>query len=227
MKLSEKIVVMVLGAIVIASIASGCIDDTERFETAVSLVTEETTTEEISETKSTVFGRKGRPSITEELPYDNMEPDTGNIEIFNGDSADDYRADSDGWDNSGDIGELQEAEDVAEYYKETEAYIEPEYYEETYQEAYSGYTAEDFKVLGVIHWNGWTWTWYSERVLPGNGLYIPGRYSDGYFVRDGSGNICLASSDLAKGTIVATPFGQGCVYDTGCASGVLDVYVSW
>lgn len=219
MKRIEKITVIILSLIVISCISMGCIDDTAKFET-VPFVAEETTTEEISETKSTVFGRKGRKTDDNR----NYNADT---EIYSVDITDSNSVDSIDRNIGSDIGELQEAEDVAEYYKETEAYIEPEYYEETYQEAYSGYTAEDFKVLGVIHWNGWTWTWYSERVLPGNGLYIPGRYSDGYFVRDGSGNICLASSDLAKGTIVATPFGQGCVYDIGCASGVLDVYVSW
>ena len=63
--------------------------------------------------------------------------------------------------------------------------------------------------------------------MPGKGLKIPGRYSDGNFVRDENGYICLASSDLPKGTVVDTPFGKGKVYDTGCPSGTIDVYVSW
>jgi hypothetical protein len=91
------------------------------------------------------------------------------------------------------------------------------------------YTASDFKRLGVIYWGDWKWTWYSEKVLPGGGLDIPGRYidSNGY-VCDEDGYICLASSTLSKGAVVSTPFGKkGKVYDSGCASGTLDVYVSW
>lgn len=63
--------------------------------------------------------------------------------------------------------------------------------------------------------------------MPGGGLRIPGRYSDENFVRDGEGNICLASSDLSKGTYVKTPWGMGKIYDCGCAHGTIDVYVSW
>ena len=86
---------------------------------------------------------------------------------------------------------------------------------------------EEFRYIGTFNWNGYRWTYYSERVLPGGGLNIPGRWSDTYFVRDGEGNICLASSDLGWGTYVPTPWGQGRVYDSGCASGTLDVYVTW
>ena len=91
------------------------------------------------------------------------------------------------------------------------------------------YSASYFMNMGVIHWNGWKWTWYSERVLPGGSLNIPGRHadSDGY-ICDSNDYICLSSSSLSKGTIVATPFGKsGKVYDTGCASDVIDVYVNW
>ena len=28
------------------------------------------------------------------------------------------------------------------------------------------YSASYFMNMGVIYWNGWRWTWYSERVLP-------------------------------------------------------------
>ena len=91
------------------------------------------------------------------------------------------------------------------------------------------YSASYFMNMGVIHWNGWKWTWYSERVLPGGGLNIPGRHADSNgYICDGSDYICLSSSSLSKGTIVATPFGKsGKVYDTGCASDVIDVYVNW
>lgn len=91
------------------------------------------------------------------------------------------------------------------------------------------YSASDLQFSGVIYWGGWRWTWYSQKVLPGPGLVIPGRHVDenGY-VCDGDDNICLAATSLCKGTIVDTPFGkQGKVYDSGCAYGTLDVYVAW
>lgn len=117
---------------------------------------------------------------------------------------------------------------------------EPIEYEDNYIEetpvvdsnSYSGsaaYSPSDLQFSGVLYWGGWRWTWYSERILPGYGLSIPGRHTDGDgFVCDGDGYICLASSSLSKGTVVDTPFGRaGKVYDCGCASDVLDVYVNW
>ena len=91
------------------------------------------------------------------------------------------------------------------------------------------YTPGQFQNLGVIYYEDYRWTWYSERVLPGGGLKIPGRHTDenGY-ICDEDGYICLASSILSKGTILNTPFGkQGKIYDSGCAVDTVDVYVSW
>lgn len=91
------------------------------------------------------------------------------------------------------------------------------------------YSSKTFRVKGVIYWNGWKWTWYSQKILPGRGLKIPGRYVDknGY-VCDENNYICLSSSSLKKGTIIKTPFGKsGKVYDTGCAYDTVDVYVDW
>ena len=91
------------------------------------------------------------------------------------------------------------------------------------------YTPGQFQNLGVIYYGDYRWTWYSERVLPGGGLKIPGRHNDenGY-ICDEDGYICLASSTLSKGTILNTPFGkQGKIYDSGCAVDTVDVYVSW
>lgn len=82
---------------------------------------------------------------------------------------------------------------------------------------------------GGVNWfNGRRETWYSQRVLPGGGLRIPGRHvaSDGT-IRDADGYICVAASDLPKGSIVETSLGTGKVYDTGCAAGTTDVYVDW
>lgn len=86
----------------------------------------------------------------------------------------------------------------------------------------------DFRTAGVVSDGGTTYTWYSQNVLPGGGLDIPGRHvnADG-FVCDGDGKICVASSDLPHGTAVSTPFGDAVVYDGGCASGVIDVYTAW
>lgn len=81
---------------------------------------------------------------------------------------------------------------------------------------------------GVVYYNGHKETWYSQKVLPGGGLRIPGRHVDSRgLVCDGDGYICVASSDLAKGTIVETSLGTGKVYDSGCASGTIDIYTDW
>ena len=90
------------------------------------------------------------------------------------------------------------------------------------------YSSSAFRRLGVLHWGGRRWTWYSERVLPGYGLRIPGRHTDeqGY-VRDGDGYIVVGTDDLRKGTVIDTPLGsQGKVYDCGSGS-TIDVYVGW
>ena len=91
------------------------------------------------------------------------------------------------------------------------------------------YSASYFKKIGVINWGGYKWTWYSENVLPGGGLKIPGRNNDSNgYICDENDYICLASSTLKKGTIIDTPFGKkGKIYDCGCAAGILDVYVGW
>lgn len=84
--------------------------------------------------------------------------------------------------------------------------------------------------MGVKYFNGHRETWYSQRVLPGNGLNIPGRHvaSDGT-IRDKDGYIVLASdlSYAPRGTIIQTSLGLGKVYDTGCAYGTIDIYTDW
>ncbi len=81
---------------------------------------------------------------------------------------------------------------------------------------------------GVVYYNGHRETYYSQKVLPGGGLNIPGRHvaSDGT-IRDADGYICVASSDLPWGSIVETSLGTGKVYDCGCASGTIDIYTDW
>lgn len=88
------------------------------------------------------------------------------------------------------------------------------------------YSLSRFKYLGLINWGGYRYTYYSQKVLPGGGLRIPGRHvnKDGY-VSDGDGYIVLANS-AAKGTVFPTPFGyMGKVYDRGTYGNHLDVYV--
>lgn len=95
----------------------------------------------------------------------------------------------------------------------------------------SEYTLADLKFQGVINWGGTKFTYYSQSVLPGGGLTIPGRHiNSAGFVADSSGNIVLAApAGIAHGKIYQTPFGSpGKVYDT-CASCTssplwLDVY---
>lgn len=108
------------------------------------------------------------------------------------------------------------------------------YYEPTYYAPYDtsdGISAAEFQFMGVIDDGEHFYTWYSERVLPGGGLTElnnNGRHSEDGFVKDGDGYIAVASSDLPKGSVVDTPFGEGKVYDTGSlAPGQVDIYVSF
>lgn len=92
------------------------------------------------------------------------------------------------------------------------------------------YSIADFQWLGVISWGGWNWTYYLMRQYPGStSTPCPSRWvNDEGFVCDPDGFVILASADLAPYTEVETPFGyMGKVYDTGCASGVLDIYTDW
>lgn len=94
------------------------------------------------------------------------------------------------------------------------------------------YTAKQFRFSGVLTWGGKSWTWYSQRVLPGRGLKIPGRHVDSNgFVCDKDNYIVVASTPAMKRkhTIVPTPFGKfGKCYDCGAGGGNWrDVYVAW
>lgn len=93
------------------------------------------------------------------------------------------------------------------------------------QNAYSE-NAAGFKSAGVIYANGYRYTYYSSRVLYHyrTGEWIAG--ADGLY-RDYDGYVIVASSAHSQGTILPTPFGDGKVYDSGCAIGTIDVYVNW
>lgn len=103
------------------------------------------------------------------------------------------------------------------------------------QQTYSGSSASNsgvkislsqFMFDGVVYSGGYKFTYYSQNVLPGGGLSIPGRHvnADG-FVSDGDGYIVLAGS-APLGTVYDTPFGyKGKIYDRGTYGNHLDVYV--
>lgn len=104
-------------------------------------------------------------------------------------------------------------------------------YKLEYSKAYEASTSNRFsKARGAIYYDGHKETYYSERVLSGTSLNIPGRHvaEDGT-IRDGEGYICVAanSSYLSKGSIVKTSMGPAKVYDAGCASGIIDFYTNW
>lgn len=130
------------------------------------------------------------------------------------------------------VEEVQEEPAVEEVYNEPvwEGDYDP-YYEYNVDYGYSGGGSynNDLRSAGVIYGDdGTRYTWYSQRVLPGGGLDIPGRHVDesGY-VCDGDGNIAVASSDYAYGTQLETPFGPAVVYDSGCDSGTVDIYTDF
>lgn len=88
------------------------------------------------------------------------------------------------------------------------------------------FSLNDFLFRGVINWGGYKFTFYSQQVLPGGGLNIPGRHvNEGGYVSDSDGYIVLAGS-APKGTVYDTPFGyQGKIYDRGTVGNHLDVYI--
>lgn len=90
----------------------------------------------------------------------------------------------------------------------------------------ASYSLSQFMRKGIVNWGGYKFTYYSQSVLPGGGLKIPGRHinSAGY-VADENGYIVLANS-APKGTIINTPFGfKGKVYDRGTSGNHFDVYI--
>ena len=92
------------------------------------------------------------------------------------------------------------------------------------------YTGAKFKRTGVVYWNSYKFTWYSQRALPGHGLKIPGRHVDKQgFVCDKYGYIVLGSNTANRGRIIPTPFGRfGKVYDAGWVGTYwFDVYTSF
>ena len=83
---------------------------------------------------------------------------------------------------------------------------------------------------GTVQFNGHRETYYSQRVLAGNGLRIPDRHvADDGTIRDKDGYICVASNPrfYSRGSKLMTSLGPAKVYDCGCAYGTIDVYTNW
>ena len=111
---------------------------------------------------------------------------------------------------------------------------EPDLVEESYCEpdiptCWQKYSCDRFKTLGRVQYGEYTYTWYSQRVLPGGGLNIPGRHLNEHgLVADENEYVVLASDDFFKGAILNTPIGiKGKVYDAGSGVGNLDIYCDW
>ncbi|KPG68551.1 LysM peptidoglycan-binding domain-containing protein [Enterococcus sp. RIT-PI-f] len=83
-------------------------------------------------------------------------------------------------------------------------------------------------VDGINYYNGVRESYYSQKVLPGGGLSIPGRHvaSDGT-IRDTDGYIVVASDNQAKGSTGQSSLGAYKVYDTGVGHSGIDVYTNW
>ena len=92
-------------------------------------------------------------------------------------------------------------------------------------------TTDEFIDCGIVNYDDNIFTYYSENVLPGNGLDIPGRYTDdeGY-VCDVDGYVVLATPDediYPRYSTIELPTGRmGKFYDY-CPEGSIDVYVNW
>lgn len=124
-----------------------------------------------------------------------------------------------------DISEPEPAPVVEQTYSEPviQEYVEPEP-EPAPQQTYVG---NSFRSDGVWYDENYRYTWYSSNVLYHYRTPEWTAGSDGIY-RDVDGYVVVASSDLPQGTVVeGTPFGSCKVYDSGCASGTLDVYTNF
>lgn len=100
------------------------------------------------------------------------------------------------------------------------------------RKAVSKYTGTKFKQTGVVYWNHYKFTWYSQRALPDphNRLGIKRKHIDSQgFICDKQGYIVLGSNTANRGKIIPTPFGKfGKVYDAGYVGTYwFDCYVGW
>lgn len=88
-------------------------------------------------------------------------------------------------------------------------------------------SSSSFKSDGVWYDGTYRYTWYSSNAAYHYRTPEWTAGSDGIY-RDSEGYVVVASSDHPIGTVISsTPFGAAKVYDTGCASGTLDVYTNF
>lgn len=113
----------------------------------------------------------------------------------------------------------QEAIEVSQQVAQTEAEAS------SYESSSNGVLT---KSGGVNYFNGQKETYYSQRVLPGGGLDIPGRHvaSDGT-IRDENDYIVVASDRQGKGETGTCSLGEYKVYDTGVGHDGIDIYTDW
>ena len=89
-------------------------------------------------------------------------------------------------------------------------------------------SSSKFKNIGFTYYGGHKFTWYSQKVLSGGGLNIPGRHVSNGYVCDEEGYIVGASRDYAKGTVLDSPLGtQVKIYDWCEISGTIDIYCNY
>lgn len=107
----------------------------------------------------------------------------------------------------------------------TYSYTPPANPAPTYNTPSSG--SGNFKADGVWYDENYRYTWYSSNAAYHYRTPEWSAGSDGVY-RDSEGYVVVASSDYAQGTVIEdTPFGAAKVYDTGCASGTLDIYTNY
>ena len=107
----------------------------------------------------------------------------------------------------------------------TYSYAPPANPAPTYNTPSSG--SGNFQADGVWYDENYRYTWYSSNAAYHYRTPEWTAGSDGVY-RDSEGYVVVASSDHAQGTVIEnTPFGPAKVYDTGCASGTLDIYTNY
>ena len=217
MKNFKKVIVSILAVVMLVSIVvcfSGCGDESKentQVETTEVVTTVVSTTATPITIAPTTIKPTEQPTTTKATEISNDEAQEDNEDNEDEDGSWSYN-DSNNSSSNGDM-------DSNDYYLDSN--MNPDVI----------YSPDEFQTTGVVGWGGYEWTYYSELILPGEGLDIPGRYTteDGY-VCDGDGYVVLAADldMLPRYSVVETPFGYtGKIYDTGCAYGTLDVYVGW
>lgn len=83
--------------------------------------------------------------------------------------------------------------------------------------------------MGVKYFQDHKETYYSQKVLPGNGLKIPGRHvADDGTIRDKDGYIVVSCNYIKYGSKIMTSLGPAKRYDCGDMTGKwIDIYVNW